>query len=147
MQLQVRTVQEISREYALWRVWGHKGGSRTPVPIPAAAAAAVHPAPSASHGNVQPVHAVQRGVSKVQAGRVRGEAEVGGVHGGGRVVQDAGGAEHLAVEVVDERQPPVWLHSDQGRSRGALQEVLQAARATTIAAGLPGGPGRAQDGL
>lgn len=56
---------------------------------------------------------------------MRGEAQVGCVHGGGGVVQDAGRAQHLAVEVVDQRQAAVGLYAQQWGARGALQEVLQ----------------------
>lgn len=58
-----------------------------------------------------------------------GEAQVGRVHRGGRVVQDAGRAQHLAVEVVDQRQAAVRLHAQQRGAGGALQEVFQASAA------------------
>lgn len=140
VQLQVRTVQEVGREDAGGSVRRQGSQARPPVsvahpPSSASPSPASHaPAPSAAaphHGDVQPVHAVQSGVSKVQPRGVRGEAQVGRVHGGGGMVQDAGRAQHLAVEVVDQGQASVWLHAQQGDTRGALQEVLQppAARA------------------
>lgn len=131
VQLQVRTVQKISRENAWRRVWCQRSQARPSItgsPTSSSSRSAVH-SPSTGaphHGNIQPVHAVQGGVSKVQPCRVRGEAQVGRVHGGGRVVQDAGCAQHLAVKVVDQRQAAVGLHAQQWGACSALQEVFQA---------------------
>lgn len=79
-----------------------------------------------SHGDIQPVHAVQGMVSEVQARGVgRVARQLIGVHGRGCVVQDAGGAQHLTVKVVNQGQGPARLHTQEGFARGALQEVLQ----------------------
>lgn len=121
--------------------WGQNGGAfappadpdavDAPASIPAAAAA---PGAARAHGYVQPVHAVQGGVPEVQAGGVRGEAEIAGVHGR-RMVQDAGRAEHLAVQLVDQRQRTIRVvgaAAQQRRARGALKEVLQTATAAVL---------------
>lgn len=133
MQLQVCAVQKICREDAgrcLRGQWGQTGPAVTFVNTafsPSPQSADRVPTSSASnHGDVQPVHAVQGGVAKVQPRRMGGEAQVGCVHRGGRVVQDAGCAQHLAVEVIDEGEPNIRLHAQKTGAGGALQEVLQA---------------------
>lgn len=139
VQLQVRAVQEVGREDAGRRVRHQWRQARTPVSVARRSADPGSPvlhaaAAPVAHGDVQPVHAVEGGVAKVQPRRVVGEAQVGRVHGGRGMVQDAGRAQHLAVQVVDQRQATtVGLHAQQRRPRGALQEVLQAPAA---AAGL-----------
>lgn len=134
MQLQVRTVQKIGREDTRRCVWRQRcqarpsiAGSPDSFSSPSAARSPSTAAPH--HGNIQPVHAVQGVVSKVQPCRVRGETQVGRVHWGGRVVQDAGRAQHLVVKVIDQRQAAVGLHAQQWGTCGALQEVFQAATA------------------
>lgn len=133
VQLQVRTVQEIGREDARRRVGHQRGQTRAPVYLTGSSSSAssscAAPAGAPHHGDVQPVHAVQGGVAKVQPRGVGGETQVGRVHGGGGVVQDAGRAQHLAVKVVDQRQAAVRLHAQQRGARGALQEVFQASAA------------------
>lgn len=66
------------------------------------------------------------------------EAQFAGVHWRGRVVQDAGRAEHLAVQLIDERQRAICVvaisDAQQRCARGALQEILQ----TPAAQGMPG---------
>lgn len=129
VQLQVRTVQEVSGEDTGRRVRGQRRQAGFSVSAHSASlSASAHPAaagppPSAAavhHGNVQPVHAVEGVVAEVQAGRVRGEAQVGRVHRGRRVVQDAGRAQHLVVKVVDQGEATVGLHAKQRRAGGAL---------------------------
>ena len=140
MQVQVRAVQKIGREDARRSVWRQRGQTRSNVSssstVPSAA-----PAPSTGaphHGDVQPVHAVQGGIAEVQPRGVGREAQVGRVHGGRWVVQDTGRAQHLAVEVVDQRQGAVGLHAQQRGTCGALQEVLQASAARARLSGEEG---------
>lgn len=134
--MQVCAVQKIGREDTRWSVRRQWCQTCPPVPFASSpSSSSPHSAASASstgaphHGDIQPVHAVQRGVAKVQPCRMGGEAQVGCVHGGGRMVQDAGCAQHLAVEVVDQSQAAIWLHAQQRGTRGALQEVFQASAA------------------
>lgn len=138
VQLQVRTVQKIGREDAWRRVWRQRGQARSPIASSPTSFSSSSAAPSPftgapHHGDIQPVHAVQGGVAKVHSCRVRGEAQVGRVHGGGSVVQDAGRAQHLAVKVINQRQAAVRLHAQQWGTCSALQEVFQA---STACAGL-----------
>ena len=75
------------------------------------------PPRGAGHGEVQPLHVVQRAVVQVEGGGGRGlgEAQLRGVHGGVGLVQE------LALELLHQPQCP-RLHPARQR---ALQEGLQ----------------------
>lgn len=105
MYLQVITVQEISGEDTrgcLGAQWGQRGRS-----LP----------PHSSHGEVQPIHAVQPLLLR---------CHVEGFHGRRGMVQDAGSAQHLTVEVINQRRQATRLHPQEGLTGGALEKVLQA---------------------
>lgn len=132
MQLQIMTVQEICGENTGGGLRIERGQARIETKAHA-------------HRQIQPVHAVQAGVSQIQPqvsevpggrGRARGwvargdrEVQFRCIHGRWEgLVQDAGRAEHLVVEIVDERQTlpaALGVRTQQRGARGALQEVLQ----------------------
>lgn len=105
MYRQVGAVQEVcgkDTSGCLGAQWGQNGGFLSPL---------------SSHGEVQPVHTVQP--------RLRLRCEVEGIHGRQDMVQDAGRAQHLTVEVINQSQQAPGLHPQKRLTGGALEKVLE----------------------
>lgn len=106
MYLQVISVQEVRGKDTRRRLgaeWGQRGGFLSP---------------HFSDCEVQPVHTVQPGLPL--------QCQVGGIHGRQGMVQDAGGAQHLTVQVIDQSQRTTGLHPQERLAGGAFEKVLQA---------------------
>lgn len=103
MYLQVTAVQEVRGKDTRGCLGAQCGGFLSPL---------------SSHGEVQPIHTVQPSLPL--------RRHVEGIHGRRRMVQDAGGAQHLTVEVINQSQQATGLHPQERLTRGAFKEVFQA---------------------
>lgn len=104
MYLQVITVQEVSGKDTrgcLGPQRGQRGGFLSPL---------------SSRGEIQPFHTVQPLLPL--------QCHVEDIHGRWGMVQDAGSAQQLTVEVID--QQASGLHPQQRLTGGAFEKVLQA---------------------